>query len=310
MTSLWNSGRHGFGESLTDRLPVRLFGDMFDDLSSRAEEHQSDSFKDRLWRVIFLSDTRAGKIFDIVLLILIGISVGVVMLETVPSVEQRHGELFRVLEWIFTVLFTIEFLLRVWVVRRKRSYLVSFFGIIDLISILPSYLTLLLPGMQYLLVLRVLRLMRIFRVLKMARHLGEANLIMNALRASVPKITVFLFVVLSITIVLGTAMYVVEGVIAGNEDFNSVPQSIYWGIVTISTVGYGDITPATVAGKFIATVVMLIGYGIIAVPTGIVTAELNMALTEGRLDPRVCRECGHVGHDPRADFCKMCGYDI
>lgn len=283
---------------------------MFDDLSSRADEHRSDSLKDRLWRVIFLSDTRAGKTFDIALLWLIGISVAVVMMETVPSLAAKHGDLFRRIEWVFTILFTIEYLLRIWVVRRKRAYLFSFFGIVDFLSVLPTYLTLILPGMQYLLVLRVLRLMRVFRVLKMARHLGEANLILNALRASLAKITVFLFLVLSITIILGTAMYVFEGLMAGNEGFSSVPQSVYWGIVTISTVGYGDITPVTVTGKFIATIIMLIGYGIIAVPTGIVTAELNMSLSEVRLDRRACKECGHVGHDPRADFCKMCGYDI
>ena len=158
--------------------------------------------------------------------------------------------------------------------------------------------------------IRILRLLRVFRILKMARHIGEANLIMNAFRASLAKLTVFLFFVIAITVVLGTAMYIVEHLIAKNPAFNSVPQSVYWCIVTISTVGYGDITPVTVGGKFIATLIMLIGYGIIAVPTGIVAAELNLSLSDVRLDTRKCPECGHLGHDPKASFCKMCGYDI
>ncbi|MCB1203201.1 MAG: ion transporter [Verrucomicrobiae bacterium] len=283
---------------------------MFNDLSQHAADHQGNGIRDRIWRIVFLSDTRAGKAFDVLLLTLIATSITVVMLETVPEIQAKHGKLFRVLEWIFTALFTAEYLLRLWVVGKKRSYLFSFYGIIDFISILPTYLTLFLPGMQYVLVVRVLRLLRVFRVMKMARHLGEANLILNAIQASVPKITVFLFLVLSITVILGTVMYVVEGIIAGNAGFNSVPQSVYWGIVTISTVGYGDVAPMTPAGKFIATLIMLIGYGIIAVPTGIVTAELNLSLTEIRLDHRRCPECGHVGHDPKASFCKMCGHDI
>ena len=283
---------------------------MFEDLSSHAPEHQGDTFRDRLWRIIFLADTKAGRAFDIVLLWLIGISVGVVMLESVPELQAKHGRLFYILEWAFTILFTIEYIVRVIVVRRKGRYIFSFFGIVDILSIIPTYLTLFLAGSQYLLVIRILRLLRVFRVLKMARHIGEANLIMNAFRASLAKITVFLFFVIAITVILGTAMYIVEGVIAKNPGFSSVPQSVYWGIVTISTVGYGDITPVTVAGKLIAMVIMLIGYGIIAVPTGIVTAELNLSLSEGKLDDRKCPECGHAGHDPKASFCKMCGYDI
>lgn len=283
---------------------------MFNDLSQHAADHQGTGIRDRIWRIVFLSDTRAGKAFDMVLLALIATSITVVMMETVPEIQAKHGKLFRILEWVFTILFTVEYLLRLWVVRKKRAYLFSFYGIIDFISILPTYLTLFLPGMQYVLVVRVLRLLRVFRVMKMARHLGEANLILNAIQASVPKITVFLFIVLSVTIILGTVMYVVEGLIAGNPGFNSVPQSVYWGIVTISTVGYGDVAPATPLGKGIATLIMLIGYGIIAVPTGIVTAELNLSLTEIRLDRRRCPECGHVGHDPKASYCKMCGHDI
>jgi len=283
---------------------------MFEDLSSHAPEHQSNTFRDRLWRIIFMADTKAGRVFDIVLLWLIGISVVVVMLESVPELQAKHGRLFFLLEWGFTILFTIEYIVRILVVRRKKRYIFSFFGVVDILSIIPSYLTLFLAGSQYLLVIRILRLLRVFRILKMTRHIGEANLIMNAFRASLAKITVFIFFVVAITVVLGTAMYIVEGIIAGNPGFSSVPQSIYWGIVTISTVGYGDVTPVTVAGKLIATVIMLIGYGIIAVPTGIVTAELNLSLSEGKLDHRKCPECGHAGHDPKASFCKMCGYDI
>lgn len=283
---------------------------MFEDLSSHAPEHQSNSLRDKLYRIIFLADTKAGRTFDIVLLWLIGISVGVVMLESVPELQEKYGSLFYGLEWGFTILFTIEYIVRVVVVRQKKRYIFSFFGIVDILSIIPTYLTIFLAGSQYLLVIRILRLLRVFRVLKMARHIGEANLIMNAFRASLAKLTVFLFFVIALTVVLGTAMYIVEGLIAKNPGFSSVPQSVYWGIVTISTVGYGDITPVTVVGKFIATIIMLIGYGIIAVPTGIVAAELNLSLTEVRLDRRKCPECGHNGHDPKASFCKMCGYDI
>ncbi|MAS95841.1 MAG: ion transporter [Verrucomicrobiales bacterium] len=280
---------------------------MFDDLSNRASEHDSNSLRDRIWRIIFLSDTKAGHAFDVALLWLIGISVGVVMLESVESYRDKHLSLFNFLEWTFTVLFTIEYIVRIVVVRNKPAYIFSFFGVVDLLSIIPTYLTFFIAGSEYFLVVRILRLLRVFRVLKMARHIGEANLLLNSFRASIGKITVFLFVVVAVTMILGTMMYVVEGLIAGNEGFNSVPQSIYWGIVTISTVGYGDVTPITVVGKFISTLIILIGYGTIAVPTGIVIAEANMSMAEVRLDKRRCRECGHTGHDPKATFCKMCG---
>lgn len=271
------------------------------------ENHQGDSLKDRIWRIIFLSDTPAAKGFDVVLMWMIGVSVVIVMLESVDTIGEGHRRFFFAVEWVFTILFTIEYAVRIWVVRKKRKYIFSFFGIIDLISIIPTYLTILLSGTHYLMVLRVLRLLRIFRVLKMARHMGEANHLLNALRGSWAKISVFLFCVVGITMILGTMMFVVEGLIAGNEGFDNVPQSIYWAIVTISTVGYGDITPVTVVGKLLATVIILIGYGIIAVPTGIVTAELNANLAAIRMDKRQCGECGLVGHDPKAAFCKHCG---
>ncbi len=280
---------------------------MLDDHSSYANEHQSDSLRDQIWRTIFLSNTRHAKAFDVILMWLIGLSVLVVMLDSVPSINAKHEKLFYGLEWFFTILFTIEYVTRIWVVRRKKSYIFSFFGVVDLISIIPTYLTLFLPGTQALLVIRVLRLLRVFRVLKMARHMGEANLLLNAMRSSWTKISVFLFAVVAVTMILGSMMYVVEGLIAGNEGFNSVPQSIYWAIVTISTVGYGDVTPVTTLGKMISTVIILIGYGTIAVPTGIVTAEINMELAKVNLDKRQCLECGHRGHDPKAVHCKMCG---
>jgi len=271
------------------------------------DAHKSDSLKDKIWRVIFLSDTKAAKTFDIILMWAIGISVAIVMLESVESFSDRMKRFFFHAEWVFTILFSIEYAIRIWVVRKKKKFILSFYGIIDLISIIPTYLTIIVNGTHYLLVLRILRLLRIFRVLKMTRHIGEANHLISAMRASWAKISVFIFYVLAVTMILGTMMYIVEGVIAENEGFNNVPQSIYWAIVTISTVGYGDVTPVTVAGKMLATVIILTGYGIIAVPTGIVTAEIYGRYAQVRMDNRNCNECGLEGHDPKALFCKSCG---
>ncbi|MEM9284114.1 MAG: ion transporter [Verrucomicrobiota bacterium] len=273
-------------------------------------EHQSNTVRDRIWRIIFQSDTPAAKAFDVILMWAIGISVVIVMLESVETINAKYRRFFLIVEWVFTILFTIEYFTRICVVRKKRKYIFSFYGIIDLISILPTYLTIIFSGTHYLMIVRVLRLLRVFRVLKMGRHMGEANHLFNALRSSWPKISVFLFCVIAVTMILGTLMFVVEGLIANNPGFNNVPQSIYWAIVTISTVGYGDVTPITVVGKLIATVIILIGYGIIAVPTGIVTAELNARFAQIRMDNRVCEECGLEGHDPKAVYCKSCGYKL
>lgn len=265
-------------------------------------------WREKLWRVIFLSDTKAGRAFDIVLLVLISASVLVVMLESVEPLRLAHRRTFFILEWIFTLLFTLEYLFRLLVVRSKRRYALSFFGIVDLLSLLPTYLAIFFVGSQYLMVIRILRLLRMFRVLKMARHFGQANVLLNALRNSSPKIAVFLFAILTLVSIEGTLMYLVEG--AHNPGFSSIPQSVYWGIVTITTVGYGDVAPLTVVGKILASIIMLTGFSIIAVPTGIVTAELGRELRQVGMDRRRCVECGWTGHDPAANFCKHCGQKL
>ncbi|MFK5923366.1 MAG: ion transporter [Verrucomicrobiota bacterium] len=271
-------------------------------------EECKESTREKLWRIIFLSDTPAGKSFDVWLLWLIGASVLVVMLETVESLESKYKGLFKFLEWCFTILFTIEYGLRIWIVRRKRRYIFSFFGMIDLLSILPSYLELLLVGTHYFTVIRILRLLRMFRVLKMARHMSEANILMNALAASRAKIAVFLFGVLSLVTLEGTLMYFLENEL--NPQFSSIPESMYWGIVTVTTVGYGNIVPVTVLGKIVASFMMMTGFAIIAVPTGIVSAELHKELSSIRMDTRECQECGLLGHDPSARYCKSCGTEL
>ncbi len=277
-----------------------------DQPSSRASEHQGDSLKERLWRIIFLADSGAARAFDVVLLVLIAASVIVVMLESVESIAAEHADLLHGLEWGFTILFTIEYAARIWVVRRKRRYIFSFFGIVDLLSILPTYIDFLLVGSGHFIIVRILRLLRMFRILKMAEHMSDAHTLVNALNASRPKIAVFIFSLMAIVCIEGTLMYLIEGGVEGSA-FTSIPQAVYWGIVTITTVGYGDIAPVTVPGKMLASVMMLTGFAIIAVPTGIVTAELNRGLREVRMDRRRCPGCGHDGHDPQARHCKMCG---
>ena len=270
------------------------------------ESPPADSFRERLWRIIFLSDTPAGRYFDTSLLIGISLSVLTLMLESVNELRAAHSGLFKVLEWLFTGLFTVEYLVRLWVVRDRRRYALSFFGIVDLLSILPSFIELLIPGTHYLMSVRVLRLLRLFRILKLAEHLGEANILLNALGASRRKITVFLITVLTLVLVEGTIMYVLES--AANPDFSNIPQAIYWAIVTITTVGYGDVAPVTIVGKIMASVIMLTGFAIIAVPTGIVTHEIGREM-RGR-HCRRCKECGWEENDLRARFCQQCGVPL
>ncbi len=227
-------------------------------------------WRSKLHEVVFEADTPAGKAFDIALLVLILGSILVVVLESVPAVRARHGRTFWAAEWVFTILFTVEYLLRLVSVRRPGRYVRSFFGIVDLLAVLPTYLSLLLPGAQALLVVRALRLLRVFRILKLGEFLGEAQMLAQALKASVRKIAVFLQAVLVMVLIIGSLMYLIETPESG---FTSIPQSIYWAIVTLTTVGYGDIAPQTVLGKILASLVMILGYGLIAVPTGIVTVE-------------------------------------
>jgi len=262
-----------------------------------------NDWRSRFHEVIFEADTREGKAFDLFLLVCIVLSVSAVLLESVTEIRQQYGTLLRVIEWFFTVLFTIEYVLRIASVGRPLRYIFSFFGLVDLLAIAPTYLSLVVAGTQSLSVIRALRLLRMFRVLKLAHFVGEAQLLKAALRASARKIIVFLGTVLTLVLFVGALMYLVEG---GRNGFTSIPQSIYWAIVTMTTVGYGDIAPQTLLGKFLASAVMIIGYGIIAVPTGIVTVQLAQA-RRGEVSTQACPECSAEGHDPDAAFCKYCG---
>jgi len=264
------------------------------------------TFKQRIWEIIFEAETPLGKWFDITLIWMILLSVLTVMLESVDALALEYGEVFKVLEWVFTVLFTVEYLLRIWLVRKKLRYMRSFFGIIDFLSILPMYL-MLIPGMgasSSFIIIRILRLLRMFRVLKMVNHIRGANVIMRGLMASKAKITVFFFTELFFAVIAGTLMYIVESG-QPNTDFTSIPRSIYYAIVSITTVGYGDITAQTVLGQMITTVMILAGYAIIAVPTGIVTSEMVKAEVDETTD--ACPSCGTHGHLLDATYCRKCG---
>jgi voltage-gated potassium channel len=262
-------------------------------------------WKAALHNVIYESNTPAGKAFDVALLILILSSIMVVMLDSVESYNKRYGELFYALEWGFTIIFTIEYILRLISIQKPLLYVVSFLGVIDLLAFLPGYLSIFYAGTQSLMVLRALRLLRVFRIFKLSHYLSEMRFLMEAMRSSLKKITIFMIVVLTLVVILGSIMYLVEKGV--NEAFSSIPSSIYWSIVTITTVGYGDITPVTSFGKFVASVIMLIGYGIIAVPTGIITTEMALAIRKKAESPEVCPNCGKEGHDRNARFCKFCG---
>lgn len=258
----------------------------------------------RLHTVIFESDTASGRAFDIALLLTIVASIVAVCLESIETFRQAHGAAFRWAEWSFTILFATEYVLRLASVRYPWRYATSFFGVTDLLAVLPTPLSLLVPGAQSLLVVRVVRLLRVFRILKLASFLWHADLLMTALRASRHKIAVFLGAVLTLVVFTGALMYVVEG---REHGFDSIPRGMYWAIVTLTTVGFGDITPKTPLGQLIASALMIMGYGIIAVPTGIVTAELTSVARRVTLSSRACPGCGHSPHDDDAVHCKRCG---
>lgn len=253
----------------------------------------------KLYQIIFETDTRIGRLFDIVLLWLILASVTIVVIESIPEVGLKFASGFHIIEWIFTLLFSIEYLLRIWSSPKPRKYILSIWGLIDLLSILPTFMSLVFPGYHYLLVVRIFRLLRVFRILKLVRFSQEALILIRAMRASSYKIGVFLFSVITTIVLLGTLMYVVEG---SNSGYTSIPQSIYWAIVTVTTVGYGDIVPVTVVGKILSSISMIIGYAIIAVPTGIITVELSKS---AKMENK-CPACGY-NNPPDAHYCCQCG---
>ena len=282
--------------------------------------------KQRLYDIIFESDTPAGKAFDVILIVAILASVVVVMIDSIPTISAPLRRAMWYAEWGFTLAFTVEYAVRLWVVRRPMRYARSFFGVVDLLAVLPTYVALVIPGAQYLLSIRVLRVLRIFRVLRLAHFVGEADTIRRAMVASRHKIGIFLFAVLTAVTVLGSLLYVIEGPASG---FDSIPRAVYWAIVTLTTVGYGDIAPATPLGQAVSAVIMLFGYGMIAVPTGIFTVEMGKA-TGKEPDPpaasaapaetrapsadptagagaRTCGECGRTEADPEARYCRYCG---
>ena len=263
----------------------------------------SEGKRQKLHEIIFEADTFWGKAFDLMLILAILVSVLVVMLESVHSINLEYGKIFKIMEWGFTILFSLEYIARIISLKKPVYYMRSFYGIIDLLSILPTYLSVLFVGAHALIVLRIMRLLRIFRVLKLVRFFSEANKLFSALKSSLPKITVFLLSVLCITLIVGTLMYIIEG---GEHGFDSIPRSIYWAIVTLTTVGYGDIAPVTVLGQTLASFIMILGYGIIAIPTGIVTSEIHRARNKN-ISTRLCPLCERGGHDTNAVYCKFCG---
>ena len=273
------------------------------------KENKFKNWKEKVHEVIYEADTPAGKLFDVILLFVILLSILLVMLESVENIGSQYAYLLDISEWIITIIFTIEYLARIISVKNPKTYIFSFYGVIDLLSTIPKYISLFVLGTHSLVALRALRLLRVFRILKLTRFIGESANFSKALKRSRAKIAVFLSFVIVLCIILGTIMYLVES--EEGSGFNSIPRSVYWAIVTLTTVGYGDIAPITALGQFIASLIMILGYGIIAIPTGIVTSE--MTKSEKELVPnntQNCANCTEAYHQDNAEFCHKCGHKI
>lgn len=264
-----------------------------------------DTWQDRLHEIIYEADTKEGKLFDVILLWAILLSIALVMLESVKEYDAKYHDFFNAAEWVITIIFTLEYIARIISVKKPKEYIFSFYGIIDLLSTIPKYLSIFFVGTHALVALRGLRLLRVFRILKLTRFIGATNNLSKALKASRYRILVFIFAVLVLCIIMGTVMYLIEG---DDSGFTSIPKGIYWAIVTLTTVGYGDISPQTGFGQFIASIVMILGYGIIAIPTGIVTAEFTKQSEKNiHTNTKSCTSCAANNHQDQADFCHVCG---
>ena len=270
--------------------------------------HEQTPRQLKFYSIIFGTETRAGRWFDLWLIAIILASVVVIMLDSIASLDETYGNLFLYMEWVFTILFTLEYMTRIWCTPNRRAYIFSLYGVVDLLALLPTYLSLLIPQAAPLLIIRLLRILRVFRVLRLLSLLSEANELAGALQRSGRKIFVFFSLVIIIATIFGSLLYVIEG---PENGFNDIPTSVYWAIVTITTVGYGDVTPVTTIGRAVAAAGMLVGYAIIAVPTGIITAELTGAQRIRKmremLEARNCTTCSAVEHDPHAHYCRFCG---
>jgi len=261
-------------------------------------------WKRKLYVIIFEADTKLGRAFDLTLLTLISLSVIVVMFDSVEKFHRLYHKEFMILEWFFTIVFTVEYALRIYCTRYRWSYIFSFYGLVDLLAILPTYIAVIFPGLQTLVDVRIMRLLRVFRVMKLTAYVGEYRVLLQALRQSRRKIFVFLATIFALVVILGTIMYVIEG---PKNGFSSIPTAIYWAITTVTTVGFGDLAPKTDLGRFISAFIMLLGWGVLAVPTGIVTAELGSLQNPSTVTTRTCEQCMSEGHMPHAHYCQYCG---
>jgi len=265
------------------------------------------NWRNNIFKVIYHADTPAGKWFDILLIAFIVFSVLIIVLDSVTQIHLDYGEFFYILEWFFTIAFTLEYILRLISIKKPIGYIFSFFGVVDILSILPTYLSLFFVGTQSLLVIRILRILRIFRILKLVQYTDQTELLMTAIHNSRHKIFVFFFFILTVLVIFGSMMYLIEG---PENGFTSIPHGIYWAVVTLTTVGYGDIAPHTVLGRAVASFIMLTGFSIIAIPTGIFTAEINKITKRSRKYSRRCEACGLRGHTANANYCRRCGEEL